>query len=178
MLSSDVSDDFGTYIETTINRSNGRGPYAREIYNLSVDYRTKKGVMEFNGYCYIQPEEFPIDRVLSVCERMYDYTAKKLRHYLHMRITSKEELEDTSEFGDDPEEGMICLCPTNRIRLHFDVQPMPVVPAELERIPMVGTFALDGSGSGLPTIASMPPLIRTHSDNHGGVEDGTVIELE
>ena len=132
-----------------------------------MDYRTKTGVIEFNGYCYISPEDFPIEKILTVYEASYDFQKRKIRHSLNIRITSKEELEDTSEYSDDPEEGgSICFFPTNRTRLHFDLLPMPLPP------PVTNLSEIPECDSRVAEIE-----IRPIYSNSTDVEVGSVIDL-
>ena len=55
-------------------------------------------------------------------------------HRLRIRITHKEEFEDTSEYWDEPDVGMMCAFPTNRLRLTFDILPPSPLPEPLPPI--------------------------------------------
>ncbi len=161
MSDADLSDGFCT-IQARFSGGNSRGPYIRDVYNLSVDFRKKTGQIEYNGYCYIPATEFPIERDLLVFESPDYYSVGKVLHRLRVRITGKEELEDTSECWDDPEEGMMCLFPTNRIRLTFELILSPLPPPEpkpesepvisLDTVPVADSSKVRAIGEEIPII--------------------------
>jgi hypothetical protein len=161
MSDTDLSDNFCT-VQARFSGGNCRGPYIRDIYNLSVDYRTKTGQIEYNGYCYLSAAEFPVERGLLVFESPDYCQVGTVLHRLRVRITGKEELEDTSEYWDDPEEGMMCLFPTNRIRLTFELLPTPKPPAPISE------------------LESRPPLVleKKMEISSESTEIGDVVEME
>jgi hypothetical protein len=161
-MSDDLSDNFCT-IQARFSGGNSRGPYIRDIYNLSVDFQKKTGQIEYNGYCYLTAAEFPIERGLLVFESPDYYSIGTVLHRLCVRITGKEEFEDTSECWDDPEEGMMCLFPTNRIRLTFELIPTPRpppseskpendIPISLDTVPTANSSRVRTIGEEIPII--------------------------
>ena len=133
--------------EARFSGGDSRGPYVREFYNITLDTSANTGVIEYNGYCYLKDNAFPVERWLTVfeeefleCDPITDITdvSRNYIHQLHVRIIRKEELEDTSEYWDDPEEGMMCLFPTNRIRLYFEI-----LPEQPSRLPDILTSNVD-----------------------------------
>lgn len=131
------------------------GPFVRDFYNIVLDLSANTGQIEFNGYFYTKAEELLIESWLTVFEpgpeivvantgtedevieltaditsfrpiQPTHYRRDTVLHRLYVRIIRKEEFEDTSEYWDDPEEGMMCLFPTNRLRLTFAILPPPV----------------------------------------------------
>jgi hypothetical protein len=67
--------------------------------------------LTFDGYFRIEPELFPIRRLLILGDVVQ-----------LIEITKKEVLADTSEYEHDEEEGVdICFTPTQRIRLTYAV---------------------------------------------------------
>lgn len=87
-----------------------RHPY---IMNL-IKYTdlSDSGSITFNGYFYVEPAIFPIERILLI----FDLVNTKLEYvnFAHIEIVEKITKENTSEYGEYDEEygGSICFFPT------------------------------------------------------------------
>ena len=85
-----------------------------KMYVKTVISHTK-GKMVFDGYFYLHPGVFRPDRPVKM-PMMYK------RHFLLISVHKKVDVEDTSEYwSDDDVGGRICLFPTKRIELHYNL---------------------------------------------------------
>ncbi len=96
-----------------------RSPYVSEL--IRHERVGNEGIMEFNGYFYIEDESCPVERILC-------YNNGFLEDAYHIEIYEKKTGRDTSydgqeEGGDEDDEfgGRICFFPTAIIRLKYRV---------------------------------------------------------
>ncbi len=98
-----------------------RSPYISEL--IRHERVGNEGIMEFNGYFYIEDDSCPVERILC-----YD-NGKAFEDSYHIEIYEKKTIRDTSydgqegEGGDEDDEfgGRICFFPTAIIHLKYRV---------------------------------------------------------
>jgi hypothetical protein len=103
----------------------------------------KKGRFVFDGYFYMHPGVFRPERPVKMLMVFK-------RHFFHIAIHKKIDVEDTSEYwdydgdggGDDDDMiGRVCLFPTKRTELHYTV--LEINPSK-ERIGEIMKEIIDG----------------------------------
>jgi hypothetical protein len=101
-----------------------RSPYVHKLVKHEID--GNEGMMEFDGYFYIEDKSCPVERILC-----YDDNSSGYPNCYHIEIYEKNTIKDTSNYGcdndnndeDDDDEfgGRICFFPTAMIRLKYRV---------------------------------------------------------
>ncbi len=106
-----------------------RNPYIQEL--IKHERNSDEGIMEFNGYFYIEDESCPVERIIAYDEKEEDGSSNSY----HIEIYEKKTIRDTSydgydkdnkserQEGDDEDEfgGRICFFPTAIIHLKYRV---------------------------------------------------------
>jgi hypothetical protein len=99
-----------------------RHPVVNDLHRVEIAPDSKSGTIEFSGHYYLEDEHLPQDYRLDIRDFDAAIDDYKRRMYHHIRVVRREVFEDTSEYWNDPDVGGdICLFPTNRIRLHFEI---------------------------------------------------------
>lgn len=97
-------------------KGKGRAPYVKEL--LSYHIAEFEGIVEFNGYFYVDDEDLPIqtDLYISVSDKSSPNKFNVVNHKT-VEIYMREKLEDTSVTDSDG----VCLFPTCNQKVYFRV---------------------------------------------------------
>jgi hypothetical protein len=125
---------------TFIFYSNGkRNPYIQKLIDYSVNKDTKEGHIQFNGYYYVEDNDFPI--IMPFITELHEdkpskkeimpngtteYTFETLEtSFYHVEFYKRDTIIDTSVTStiedEDGEEMNVCFFPTAEQKIYFRV---------------------------------------------------------
>jgi hypothetical protein len=120
-------------------------PFIDRIFNY--ENNGTEGVLEFDGYYYVNDSEEAAAKARSEYEYVYAHTLPQeaqmiickdcmLTHAYEIQIYKREKIENTDKFSivDEPDgsEMSVCFFPTDRQRIYFKVLDTMVQPANYD----------------------------------------------
>lgn len=111
-----------------------RRPFIGTVLTHELNSDLSEGSLGYNGYFYVQDTDLPLSYTMSLYKTEKEpietdisgtttkYTYKYVFEYtFRVEVYRREQYEDTSQFGEDPEEGSVCFFPTHREKIWFRI---------------------------------------------------------